>query len=39
MRLKKIIVASLFLITGLFCFGQSGTTVIDSIMSNNIMRK
>lgn len=39
MRLKKIIVASLFLITGLFCFGQNGTTVIDSIMSNNIMRK
>jgi polyhydroxybutyrate depolymerase len=39
MRLKKIIVASLFLITGLFCFGQSGTTVIDRIMSNNIMRK
>jgi len=39
MRLKKIIVASLFLITGLFCFGQSGITVVDSIMSNNIMRK
>lgn len=39
MRLKKIILASLFLITGLFCFGQSGVTVIDSIMSNNIMRK
>jgi polyhydroxybutyrate depolymerase len=39
MRLKKIIVASLFLITSLFCFGQSGITVVDSIMSNNIMRK
>jgi polyhydroxybutyrate depolymerase len=39
MRLKKIIIASLFLITGLFCFGQNGITVIDSIMSNNIMRK
>lgn len=39
MRLKKIILASLFLITGLFCFGQSGITVVDSIMSNNVMRK
>jgi len=39
MRLKKIIIASLFIITGLFCFAQSGTTVVDSIKSNNIMRK
>lgn len=39
MRLKKILLASLFLTTSLFCFSQNGVTIIDSIKSNNIMRK
>jgi polyhydroxybutyrate depolymerase len=39
MRLKKILLASLFLTTSLFYFGQSGITIVDSIKSNNIMRK
>ncbi|MBA2613475.1 MAG: T9SS type A sorting domain-containing protein [Bacteroidetes bacterium] len=39
MRLKKLIITSLFLMTGFFYFAQSGVTIVDSIKSNNIMRK
>lgn len=39
MGLKKLIITSLFLMTGFFYFAQNGVTIIDSIKSNNIMRK
>ena len=39
MRLKKLILSSLLISASLFCFSQSGVTIIDSIKSNNIMRK
>lgn len=39
MGLKKIIITSLFLMTGFFYFAQNGVTIVDSIKSNNIMRK
>jgi len=39
MRLNKLIITSLFLITGFFYCAQNGVTILDSIKSNNIMRK
>jgi polyhydroxybutyrate depolymerase len=39
MGLKKLIITSLFLMTGFFYFAQNGVTIVDSIKSNNIMRK
>ncbi len=39
MRLNKLIITSLFLITGFFYYAQNGVTILDSIKSNNIMRK
>ncbi|MEI8136608.1 MAG: T9SS type A sorting domain-containing protein [Bacteroidota bacterium] len=39
MRLKKILLSSLLFSSSLFCFSQNGVTIIDSIKSNNIMRK
>ncbi|MBL7920309.1 MAG: T9SS type A sorting domain-containing protein [Bacteroidia bacterium] len=39
MRLKKLIITSLFLMTGFFYYAQNGVTIVDSIKSNNIMRK
>ncbi len=39
MRLRKIITISLFVLTGFFCFAQSGTTIVDSIFSGGISRK
>ncbi|MBA3679662.1 MAG: T9SS type A sorting domain-containing protein [Bacteroidetes bacterium] len=39
MRLNKLIITSLFLVTGFFYYAQNGVTILDSIKSNNIMRK
>jgi polyhydroxybutyrate depolymerase len=39
MRLKKLIITSLFLMTGFFYYAQNGVTILDSIKSNSIMRK
>lgn len=39
MRLRKLIAISLFILTGFFCFAQSGTTIVDSIISGGISRK
>src|SRR5437868_5054858 len=39
MRLKQFKLTGLFLLTSLFYFGQSGTTVVDSIISGGIYRK
>lgn len=39
MRLKKQTITTLLLLTSLFYFAQNGVTILDSIKSNNIMRK
>lgn len=39
MRIKKLVFISLLTLTGFFVFSQTGTTILDSIKSNNIYRK
>ncbi len=39
MKIRKIVLISLLVVTGIFVFSQTGTTVLDSIKSNNIYRK